>query len=130
MKSKENKQVTIASSFPDHYEIYEDGSMKAWCKRCNNPEEVDADRAAKIQKIPDWSSSFTCTPCWKKSKEPESKDKTDQIEWGQAYNLAFEMTLKEEYLLSSGNIFWQRLEAYHQEILVHIKQFKQKTLNQ
>ena len=87
MKSKENK-VTIASAFPDHYEIYEDGSMKAWCKRCKNPEEVPAERAEKIKKIPDWSSSFTCTPCWKKSKEPAQQDTQDRIAYAQSWNLA------------------------------------------
>jgi hypothetical protein len=86
--NKEKKQVTVASAFPDHYEIYEDGSMKAWCKRCNNPEELPAERAEKVRKIPDWSSSFTCTPCWKKSKEPASNDKQEQIAFGQSWNLA------------------------------------------
>ena len=124
---KENKQVTVASAFPDHYEIYEDGSMKAWCKRCNNPEEVDADRAAKIRKIPDWSSSFTCTPCWKKSKEPENKDKTDQIEWGQAYNLAFESMLESGYSVVTDQDFFSTLERRQQTILAHIKAFKQKS---
>jgi hypothetical protein len=124
---KETKPITVASAFPDHYEIYEDGSMKAWCKRCNNPEEIDAERAAKIQKIPDWSSSFTCTPCWRKSKEPDSKDKTDQIEWGQAYNLAFSEAQKQQDISAGG--FFENVEIHHAKILAHIKEFKQKTLN-
>ena len=88
MKQKESKQATVASAYPDHYEIYEDGSMKAWCKRCNNPEEVPAERAEKIKKIPDWSSSFTCTPCWRKSKEPDQHDTQDRIAYAQSWNLA------------------------------------------
>jgi len=86
--NKENKKVTLASAYPDHYEIYEDGSMKAWCKRCSNPEELPAERAEKVRKIPDWSSSFTCTPCWKKSKEPQDNDRQEQIAFGQSWNLA------------------------------------------
>jgi hypothetical protein len=50
---KDTKPITVSSFHPDHYEIYEDGSMKAWCKRCNKPEEVPADRAEEIKKIPD-----------------------------------------------------------------------------
>jgi|SRR5215216_4438266 len=127
---KETKPITVASAFPDHYEIYEDGSMKVWCKRCKNPEEVPAERAEKIKKIPDWSSSFTCTPCWRKSKEPQDKDKTEQIEWGQAYNLAFQQTLIDYPDCECRMNFWEHIEERHEAILTHIKEFKQKTLNQ
>lgn len=85
---KQTKVISILQSYPDHYEIYEDGSMKAWCKRCSNPEELPAERAEKVRKIPEWSSSFTCTPCWRKSQEPANNDKQEQIAFGQSWNLA------------------------------------------
>lgn len=112
MKPKETKVVSIRQSYPDQFEIYEDGSMKAWCKRCNNPEEVPGDRAAKIKKIPEWSSSFTCTPCWKKSKEPEKQDTQDRIAYAQSWNLAVAV-LSEKNKFHSDELqhnieYWQK----------------------
>lgn len=115
MKQKESKSIAVASAYPDHYEIYEDGSMKAWCKRCNNPEEVDAERAAKIQKIPEWSSSFTCTPCWKKSKEPEKQDTQDRIAYAPAANLAMERisSLEQRTDVATDEQFKVEFEKWH-----------------
>lgn len=113
--NKEKKPITVASAYPDHYEIYEDGSMKAWCKRCKNPEELPAERAEKVRKIPEWSSKFTCTPCWSKSKEPADNDRQEQIAFGQSWNLAvqaaqesFKKSVDENWTLEEEIEHWQK----------------------
>ncbi len=134
---KNNKEVVVRAAHPDQYEIYEDGSMKVWCKRCKNPEEVPEERAKKIQKIPDWSSKFTCTPCWQKTqeleREPEKQRNRDEYvkgaEWGMAYNLAFQYALKFADETDTLESMLTCIPIWQRQILAHIKELKQKTLN-
>jgi hypothetical protein len=125
---KNNKEVTIRSAFPDSYEIYEDGSMKAQCKRCKNFEEVPEERAKKIQKIPDWSASFTCTPCWKKSKEPADNDRQEQIAFGQSWNLAVNV-VGGYYEAAGDGSLWTSQDEYEKQLERWQKYFYEKLTN-
>jgi hypothetical protein len=92
--------------------------MKAECKRCKNFEEVDAERAAKIQRIPEWSSRYLCSACYfggadgaKASKDANTQDR---IAYAQAWNLAVQMItdeMKATYPMTQINaslVEWQR----------------------
>jgi hypothetical protein len=136
------KTVIAKGVYPDKWEQYSDGSACAICIECNEWRTINPTTFERFSKIyrgfDHWSKFYKCMQCFKQSIKAEElikpmENKQDNYvkgaEWGMAFNLAFTKALK-DHDMPLNSTFLGIVDDNHAKILAHIKELKQKTLNQ